>query len=266
LDAEAEISNYGENLQGHVIICGYGRLGQNVYQVLQIEGIDVLALDLDSQKVHEAHSAGEPVLYGNATHPGILRAVGLERAKALAITIRDTLTARRVAVLARSIGFNGPILVRSPRGRDEEILSEVHATVFPEGLETSLSFAGQLLIMLELPASKVEQHVNQIRAQNYNVFRRFFHTSDVDHAEEQQLDYPTLLRSVVIHEEHYAASRSLEELQMIGLGVEIVDVRRGPLTVPGRLLDSKLKEGDVVVLCGEHDLLDSAIARLIEGP
>ncbi|TBT35789.1 hypothetical protein D5E85_07845 [Vibrio parahaemolyticus] len=174
LDTKAEISNYGENLQGHVIICGYGRLGQNVYQVLQIEGIDVLALDLDSQKVHEAHSAGEPVLYGNATHPGILRAVGLERAKALAITIRDTLTARRVAVLARSIGFNGPILVRSPRGRDEEILSEVHATVFPEGLETSLSFAGQLLIMLELPASKVEQHVNQIRAQNYNVFRRFF--------------------------------------------------------------------------------------------
>ncbi|EKF9437435.1 cation:proton antiporter [Vibrio cholerae] len=266
LDTKAEISNYGENLQGHVIICGYGRLGQNVYQVLQIEGIDVLALDLDSQKVHEAHSAGEPVLYGNATHPGILRAVGLERAKALAITIRDTLTARRVAVLARSIGFNGPILVRSPRGRDEEILSEVHATVFPEGLETSLSFAGQLLIMLELPASKVEQHVNQIRAQNYNVFRRFFHNSDVDHAEEQQLDYPTLLRSVVVHEEHYAASRSLEELQMLGLGVEIVDVRRGPLTVPGRLLDSKLKEGDVVVLCGEHDLLDSAIARLIEGP
>ncbi|GLP98481.1 sodium/hydrogen exchanger family protein [Methylophaga thalassica] len=265
LSTEAEIARYSENLQEHVVVCGYGRLGQNVNQILQAEGINVLALDLDPEKVHEAFAAGEPVMYGNATHPGILRAVGLERAKALAITLSDTLTAKRVITLAKSIGFNGPILVRSPRGRDEEGLSEENVAVFPEGLETSLSFAGQLMIMLEVPASKVEKHLNQIRAEDYAVLRQFFHASVAHRAERQQLDYPTLLRSVIIHAEHHAAGKTLEELQMPVLGVEVVDVRRGAITVPGRLLDSKLKDGDVVVLSGQQDLLDAAMARLIEG-
>lgn len=61
------------------------------------------------------------------------------------------------------------------------------------------------------------------------------------------------------------ARRTSCSLQLEGLGVELVDVRRGAIRVPGRLLDTRLRAGDVLVLKGDDDGLDRAISRLVEG-
>jgi uncharacterized protein with PhoU and TrkA domain len=54
-------------------------------------------------------------------------------------------------------------------------------------------------------------------------------------------------------------------LQLEDLGVELVDVRRGAIRVPGRLQDTRLRAGDVLVLKGGDEALERAIARLTEG-
>lgn len=265
LDAEARIAHTSRDLDGHVIVIGYGRMGQNLVGILTEEGIPALALDLQLERIRQAGAGGEPVLFGNALQPGILRAAGIERARAVAITIEDAVLTERIVSHIRGAGFELPVLVRSTRGRDEEPLIKAGATVFPEGLESSLAFAGQLLIMLDIPPSRVETRLNAIRAEDYAPLRTFFHNTAEGKAGAQGLDYPQQVRSVIVSDTHYGAGRTPEELGLNERGIELIDVRRGAIRMPGRRLDTRLRPGDVLVLKGDREALDAATACLMEG-
>jgi len=265
LDTEARIADTSRDLDGHVIVIGYDRIGQNLVSILTEEGICALALDLQPERIKQAAAAGEPVLFGNALQPGILRAAGIERASALAITIEDAALAERIVGHVRGLGIDLPVLVRSTHGRDEEALIEAGATVFPEGLESSLAFAGQLLIMLDVPHSRVETILNTIRAEDYAPLRVFFHDMQERKAREQRLDYPEQVRSVLLSEDHSGAGRTPQELGLEERGVELLDIRRGAIRVPGRLLDTRLRAGDVLVIKGSREALEQATACLVEG-
>ncbi len=265
LPAEASIAAANRELNQHVIICGYGRLGQNLLQILTDAGIAATALDLDPECVRQAAAARDPVLYGNAAQPGVLRAAGIERASALAITLGDAAIAERIAGHVRSLGLELPILALSTQGRHDEALLEAGATVFPVGLESSLAFAGQMLIMLDTAPSQVEARMNEIRALDYAPLRSFFHSAQGDKSSTQALDYPVQNRSVLLREGHFANGCSAQELGLEQLGVALVDVHRGAIRVPGRLLDTRLRAGDVLVLKGENEAVERAIARLTEG-
>lgn len=264
-EPEAHIADASSDFDDHVIVCGYGRLGQNVVRILSEENIPSLALDLDPERVRQAAAVGEPVVFGNVAQPGVLHAAGIERARALAITIDDTALALRVVHQVRALGMDLPVLVRSTRGRDDDALIEAGASVFPEGLEASLAFAGQLLVMLDVPPSRVESHLNGIRAEDYSTLRVFFHDSMQASAEEQARDYPEQVRAIVVTEGHHMAGRTPHELGLPELGVELLDVRRGAIRVPGRLLDTRLRAGDVLLLKGELDALDRVTTALVEG-
>lgn len=265
LQAEAYIAEATQYFEQHVIICGYGRLGQNLLRVLTDEGIAALALDLDPERIRQAAAAGAPAMYGNAAQPGVLRAAGIERARALAITLGDAAAAERIVGHVRALGLGLPILARSAQGRHDEALVAAGAAVFPEGLESSLAFAGQMLVMLDVAPSQVEARLNEIRAQDYAPLRAFFHTSKGERSVAQALDFPEQMRSVLLADNHHAAGRTAHELRLEDLGVELVDVRRGAIRVPGRLLDTRLRAGDVLVLKGGDEVLDRAISRLTEG-
>ncbi|WP_031432093.1 cation:proton antiporter domain-containing protein [Methylomarinum vadi] len=265
LQAEAYIAEASQDFVQHVIICGFGRLGQNLLRVLTDEGVPALALDLDPERIRQVAAAGVPAMYGNPAHPGVLRAAGIERALALALTLEDATVAVRIVGLVRNMGLDLPILALSTQGRHDEALAEAGAMVFPEGLESSLAFAGQLLIMLDVAPSRVEARLNEIRAQDYAPLRAFYHASEGEGASVQALDYPEHKRSVLLSDGHHATGRTAHELGLEELGVELVDVRRGAIRVPGRLLDTRLRAGDVLVLKGRDEALERAISRLTEG-
>jgi CPA2 family monovalent cation:H+ antiporter-2 len=263
--AEAYIAAASQDCDQHVIICGYGRLGQNLLQILADEGIAATALDLDPERVRQAAAAGEPVMYGNAMQPGVLRAAGIERARALAITLGDAGVAARIVGHVRGLGLELPIVARSTQGRHDEALFAAGAMVFPERLEGSLAFAGQILVMLDMAPSHVEARLNKIRAQDYAPLRAFFHTAESEKSIAQAMDFPEQIRSVLLSKGHYAIGRTLQELQLEELRIELVDVRRGAMKVPGHLLDTRLRAGDVLVLKGDGRALEQAISRLTEG-
>ncbi|RMF96207.1 MAG: potassium transporter [Gammaproteobacteria bacterium] len=260
-----EIAGAAAEWDGHVLICGYGRLGQNLAGILRAESIPALALDLDPERVRQAAAAGEPVLYGDAGRAAVLEAAGLVRCRALAVTMDAAATAERIVAQARRLGFRGPILVRSRHGQDDEALLAAGATVFPEGLEVSLAFAGQLLVLLDLPPSRVESRLNEIRAQDYAPLRLFFHSSGREDARQEARDFPEAIRAVVLDDEHHAAGRLLAELALEETGAELLDLRRGALRLPPQTLDSRLRAGDVLLLKGGPEALERAVARLIEG-
>ncbi len=264
LPVEAQVAALGGEFRDHVIICGYGRLGQNVARIIAAQGIETLALDLDSERVRQASAVGESVLFGNALQPGVLRAAGLEHAAALAITIGDAQVAERIIKYARGLGFDRPVIARSINGRDDDALVAAGAVVFPEGLEASLAFAGQLMILLDVPPSRVESTLNTIRAEDYAPLRVFFHDSSVEAAREQSLDYPRQVRAFVIQDHHDAIGKTPWELALERHGVRLANVQRGAIRVPGKLMDTHLRPGDVLLLEGEPEALEKTLA-LIEG-
>ncbi len=84
--AMTTIARRAINTERHIIICGYGRSGQNLARLLEGEGIAYLALDLDPDRVRHAAAAGQSVVFGDAARAQTLMAAGLARASAVVVT------------------------------------------------------------------------------------------------------------------------------------------------------------------------------------
>ncbi|RMG60080.1 MAG: potassium transporter, partial [Gammaproteobacteria bacterium] len=174
---EIALQQESADLQGHVLIVGFGRIGQNLATLLQEDQFDYLALDLDATRVRHAREAGLSVVYGDASRRAVLEGVGVMRASALVITHDQTEAAMRTVSQARQMNPDLTILVRTKDDRHIDELLEAGATeVLPEGLEASLMLGAQLLILLGRPESEVAERMAEIRAERYHVLRSFIHS------------------------------------------------------------------------------------------
>jgi CPA2 family monovalent cation:H+ antiporter-2 len=90
------------NIDHHVIVCGFGRTGKNLCNLLESEQIGYLALELHPDVVHSAMLAGHRVEYGDATQLASLMSAGLARASAVVISYEDTPSALKVLALVQA--------------------------------------------------------------------------------------------------------------------------------------------------------------------
>ena len=174
-----EIASQNAELHGHVVMCGYGRVGQSIGRFLRSEHKDFVALDYDPDRIEEAAKADSCVHYGDARRGDLLRAVGLDRAQLLVIAVDNTEVAMSVLKEARLITLEVPILVRT---RDDSQLTELKAAgateVVPELLESSLMLASHALILLGLSEKIVQRRVDQVRHDRYHLLEGCFESED----------------------------------------------------------------------------------------
>jgi CPA2 family monovalent cation:H+ antiporter-2 len=160
--------------KGHVVVCGFGRSGQVLAQFLEEEGFTILAVDLDSQRVHGATAAGKTVVYGDASRREVLVSAGIHRASALVIAFADTAAALAILSHARELEPELPVLVRSRDDSDLDRLREAGATeVVPELLEGSLMMASQVLLQLGVPLNRVVKKIRTVRQERYRQMQGF---------------------------------------------------------------------------------------------
>ena len=178
-----EIASQNAELHGHVVMCGYGRVGQSIGRFLRSEHKDFVALDYDPDRIEEAAKADSCVHYGDARRGDLLRAVGLDRARLLVIAVDNTEVAMCVLKEARLITLEVPILVRT---RDDSQLTELKAAgateVVPELLESSLMLASHALILLGLSEKIVQRRVDQVRHDRYHLLEGCFESEDAREA------------------------------------------------------------------------------------
>ena len=140
----------------HVIICGYGRCGQNLARMLELEQIPYMALDLDPDRVRQAAEAGDSVVFGDAARLQALMAAGLARASAVVVTYLETPSALRVLAHIQEHAPQVPVIVRTQDDHDLEVLQQAGATeVVPEAIEGSLMLASHALALLGVPMRRV---------------------------------------------------------------------------------------------------------------
>ena len=179
-EAELEkITEQSAELQGHVVICGFGRVGQSIGRFLHRENQDFIALDSDPDQIQKANKTESTVHYGDARRGDLLRAVGVDRARLLVIAVDNTEIAMSVLKEARLITIAVPILVRT---RDDSRLTELKAAgateVVPELLESSLMLASHALILLGLPERTVRHRVDEVRHNRYHLLEGCFESSE----------------------------------------------------------------------------------------
>ncbi len=104
-----------EPLRGHVIVAGYGRVGQAVSAMLEERGVAYVALDLEPDRVARARAQGLPVFYGDAARPELLRNAGVAWARAAVLTMDDPTASERAAAGLR---HNFPDIQIFARARD----------------------------------------------------------------------------------------------------------------------------------------------------
>jgi CPA2 family monovalent cation:H+ antiporter-2 len=174
-----EISALNAGLHSHVVICGYGRVGQSIGRALRNALQPYIALDTDPVRVQEAAVGETCVHYGDSRRGELLLAVGLARARLLVIAVDQADIALLILQEARRLNSTVPILVRT---RDDSQLAELKAAgaseVVPELLESSLMLASHALIMLGIPAHQVQERADQIRHDRYRLLHGFYPGAD----------------------------------------------------------------------------------------
>lgn len=248
----------------HVVICGYGRTGQNLARFLEQEKVPFIALDIDPQRVHEAAAAGESVVFGDAARREVLVAAGLMRAKALAVTYSDTGSALRILDHVRSVRPGLPVVVRTVDDSDMERLRDAGAAeVIPEILEGSLMLASSTLMLLGTPLNRVLRRIRQTRTERYALFRGFYRGM-TDIGQSDDFSQPRL-HSVIIASGAAATGKLLGELNLAELNVAVTAVRRQNVRTLTPHAEMRVEEGDVLVLLGSGDDLAAAEIKLLQG-
>ena len=249
----------------HVIVCGYGRSGQNLARLLEQESVAFIALDLDPQRVKEAAAAGESVVFGDAARREVLLAAGLTRAKALVISYADVGSALKILALVNDLRPNLPVVVRTRDDNDIDRLKEAGAAeVVPEIMEGSLMLASHALMLTGVPLNRVLRRIRETREQRYGLFRGFFRGVTDETGEDRDRLQPRL-HSVTVSPGAWAVGKSLAELDLGALGVEVTAVRRRKERNLQPTADVLLNVGDVIVLRGLEEGLALAEARLLQG-
>ena len=249
------------DVERHVVICGFGRIGQNLAGFLREEGIPYVALDLDPGLIREGWEAGEQVFYGDSTHRDILEAAGTRRAAALVVTFDDAATATRIISATRALSPSLPVVVRT---RDDAHLEELEragaSVVVPEAVEASTMLATHLLSRLGVPADDVMRLVESARANHYRRLRGLFHGErDVLVAQPDRYR----LHTVVLPAESEAAGHTLAELGLMTDALTVQAVRRGCIRGEEPSPEMVVRAGDALVLQGPPEAIEAAEQRLL---
>jgi CPA2 family monovalent cation:H+ antiporter-2 len=247
----------------HVILCGFGRVGQNVARVLEAQGFEFIAIDLDPVRVRHARQIGQPVVYGDSADEQVLEEVGLAKANAVVISFSDNRTSLAILRSLRRLRADVPVLVRTP---DDSRLHELKAAgateVVPEAFEASLMLASHVLMSLKVPASTVMRTVAELRGNRYEMLRNVIARGD--HSENDAA-FAEEVRSVVLPPGSWCIGKRVEEVRDAGAKVAITGIRRHGILGREPSAETEFQDGDVVVIYGSPEALEHAEAVMLAG-
>jgi len=161
------------HLRDHTIVVGYGVNGRNLVQVLRETEIPFVVVDVDGETVRQEQKKGIPIVFGDITHPQVLRRLGIQDARALVLAISDPIATRRAVTVARQLSPAIHIIARTRYLREIEDLRATGADqVVPEEFETSIEIFSLVLQHYRMPARVIAEKAERIRQEGYALFRK----------------------------------------------------------------------------------------------
>jgi K+:H+ antiporter len=249
--------------EGHVLVFGFGHMGETLSRVLARAKVPFRVLDLNPDRVRKGRAKAVPIEYGDTTAASVLRVVGIERARAAIVLLSDPRATRRTLSLCRGLAPGIFLLARTRYLAEIPELVELGADeVVAEEFETSLEISGRTLRRLGFPLPWVESETEEIRGIREEAFRRF-RAPDVAAERLEQALGGTRIEFVSVGPEWNARSKTLREvgLRSAGGAILLAAVRDGAATVtPGG--DFVLEANDNLLLLGTDASLEKSLELL----
>ncbi|MBL8379747.1 MAG: cation:proton antiporter [Burkholderiales bacterium] len=173
---DAKVTREFDNIdhkEGHVVVAGYGRVGQIVSRVLSLKGIPMTALEKDAEQVDNVRRFGVKIYFGDATRLELLTSANLAGARLFVLAIDNPEDSVRCAELVRHHYPQLPIVARARNRGHAHRLNELGVTrVFRETWHTSIEMAQQSLLRLGFPASDTSMTIAKFRDHDLELLKR----------------------------------------------------------------------------------------------
>jgi CPA2 family monovalent cation:H+ antiporter-2 len=248
-----------EPLSDHVVVIGYGRVGQHIINVLGQLNLPRLVLDSDAARVEELNAQGVPTLFGDAANSEVLVHAGLKRARLLVITIPEETATEVIVAAARDEAPDLPIIARAATASGIKRLALLGAqqVIHPE-LEGGLQIVRRTLLELGFPLSKVQDYADIVRSDYYDL--------SIDTEQERQLLHDLLSASdnigltwLRLRANNSLVGRTLVEANLRArAGASVVAIMRDRELITNPDPREILRANDLVGLVGDEKQLNAA--------
>ena len=253
------LTSPAEPLSGHVVVIGYGRVGQHIVDVLGRLDVPRLVIDSDAGRVEALDRRGVPTLFGDAANSEVVAHAGLSRARLLVVTVPEEATAGVIVAAAREQAPDLPIIVRAATDPGVKRLALLGAqqVIHPE-LEGGLQILRRTLLELGFPLSKVQEYADIVRSDQYDF--------TVNTEQERQLLHDLLSASdnigiiwLRLEADHPLVGRTLAEANLRArAGASVVAIMRGRELITNPEPQAVLRAKDLVGLVGDQAQLNAA--------
>lgn len=160
-------------IRDHVVIGGFGRVGQTIARVLDSENVPWIAFDTNGALVTEHRERGQPVYFGDASRHELLERAGAKRARAFVATLASADATERMVTEVIRLRPRATVLARARDAEHATRLAKLGATdAIPEAVEASLQLAGRLLENLDFPEDVADRRIADVRNMEVVAVRR----------------------------------------------------------------------------------------------
>ncbi len=252
-------------MSGHIVILGFGRVGQSVARMLKLEALKFQAIDSDPIRVEESRTAGEQVLFGDVAQKDILRKANIATAKSAIITFDEHNKSLKVITAIKQLNPDIAILVRTRKDYQMDDLYAAGAIqVVPEVQEGSLMLISQVLHYSGIPMSRILKRVRNERKQGYEHMHGFFpgETTEISYETTDKLEF---MHAVVITHNAYANGKTLDELSIDKKRVKFISLRRNGVEQEHPDKTKPIENNDVIVIAGKPRRVERVEHYLLNG-
>ncbi|MGE4499286.1 MAG: monovalent cation:proton antiporter-2 (CPA2) family protein [Hydrogenovibrio sp.] len=255
-EMESVIKEDTKFLSDHVVLLGFGRVGQITAKFLEQAHVPFVALDMDIKRVHEAQQSGEPVYFGDSAKHSIIHATNISKAKVAIITFHDYHAAIKTLKTLQDVAPELPVLVRSLDDSHINELTQAGATeVIPDTFESSIMLASHLLLMIGHPPSQVLKQTRAARRGRYNLLNGLY-PGESDHVPFDHAQMGQIIQPITINESAFAVGKRLEAFPMETLDLHIKSVRRGSVRGDNPDLKTRIRVNDILIVQGLPENID----------
>lgn len=240
-----------KDLRNHVLILGFGRVGQSVARMLKLEGIKYVAIDCDPIRVHESRSAGENVMFGDVSQRDLLKSAGIENAQLALITFDQHDKALKVVNAITALKSGLTVVVRTRTDfQPDDFYAAGASQVVPEIQEGSLMLVSQVLHYAGVPMSRILKRVRNERKKGYQHMHGFYpgETTEISYGTKDKLEF---MHAVVISDGAFAVNKTIKELDIERRRVKVTGLRRNNIEIEEPDSDTLILANDVLVISGK---------------
>lgn len=243
-----------KSYKNHIIVIGYGLNGKNVVKAANYALLPYVIIETNPEVVREELKNNRPIIFGDAYNEDVLISAGVKTGKIAVVAISDPLGTRRVVSNLRLLNENIFIIVRTKYVQEIETLRKLGADdVVSEEFETSIEIFAHVLNRYMIPINDIEQFINVIRSDGYEVLRGFSEYGGKLTLLESEFSNVEVT-PLKIKTGNLISGKSLAELDLRNNhSITLLAIKKKDKIINNPPSNTVIEESDIVYIFGEKD-------------